>query len=404
MVGRVPGPRRRRAGHAGVVDPRRRRPEHGRPAWPTSSATRWWPRWRWPTAGCTRRHPAADPVGPAARLQLRKALRLDGERWTRSSRADRPHVRAAGSGAWPSCPGCRSATSRSSPSDSCAGTRPAGRSSGAWSTSAGGPLVRLRHPHVPHHPRVPRPVPRLGALLPTPTTAAVLAGDMNLWGPPVSSYFRGWRRARHRADLAGPPAPQPARPRAGHPAGVGASTPGSAEFAGLRPPPGGGHPRPWRERPDRDRSAAGRATGRRVSVGSMTDALEPGSSRSTFTADGETRTVYRTGSGPAVIVMSEMPGITPTVAGFAAQGGRRRPHRGDAPPVRRRRPEPLARLHRLLARPGLHRQGVHRPGPRPDQPDHQLAPGPGRRRAPNGAAGPGWGRSGCASPGGSPWA
>ena len=29
---------------------------------------------------------------------------------------------------------------------------------------------------------------------------------MNLWGPPVSSYFRGWRRARHRADLAGPPA------------------------------------------------------------------------------------------------------------------------------------------------------------------------------------------------------
>lgn len=36
-----------------------------------------------------------------------------------------------------------------------------------------------------------------------------------------------------------------------------------------------------------------------------------------FTADGETRTVYRKGSGPAVIVISEIPGITPKVADFA---------------------------------------------------------------------------------------
>jgi endonuclease/exonuclease/phosphatase family metal-dependent hydrolase len=36
---------------------------------------------------------------------------------------------------------------------------------------------------------------RLRGLLPPPTTAAVLAGDMNLWGPPVNSYLRGWRRA-----------------------------------------------------------------------------------------------------------------------------------------------------------------------------------------------------------------
>jgi len=35
----------------------------------------------------------------------------------------------------------------------------------------------------------------LSDLLPPPTTAAVLAGDMNLWGPPVNSYLRGWRRA-----------------------------------------------------------------------------------------------------------------------------------------------------------------------------------------------------------------
>ncbi len=36
---------------------------------------------------------------------------------------------------------------------------------------------------------------RLRGLLPPPTSAAVLAGDMNLWGPPVNSYLRGWRRA-----------------------------------------------------------------------------------------------------------------------------------------------------------------------------------------------------------------
>jgi dienelactone hydrolase len=37
----------------------------------------------------------------------------------------------------------------------------------------------------------------------------------------------------------------------------------------------------------------------------------------TFTHEGKTRTVFRTGTGPAVIVMSEVPGITPKVAGFA---------------------------------------------------------------------------------------
>src|SRR5262249_53339359 len=36
-----------------------------------------------------------------------------------------------------------------------------------------------------------------------------------------------------------------------------------------------------------------------------------------FTHNGETRTVYRTGTGSGVIVMSEMPGITPKVAAFA---------------------------------------------------------------------------------------
>jgi dienelactone hydrolase len=37
----------------------------------------------------------------------------------------------------------------------------------------------------------------------------------------------------------------------------------------------------------------------------------------TFTHDGKTRDVYRKGMGPAVIVMAEIPGITPKVAEFA---------------------------------------------------------------------------------------
>ncbi len=37
----------------------------------------------------------------------------------------------------------------------------------------------------------------------------------------------------------------------------------------------------------------------------------------TFTHEGSTRTVFRKGQGPAVIVMAELPGITPKVAAFA---------------------------------------------------------------------------------------
>lgn len=39
--------------------------------------------------------------------------------------------------------------------------------------------------------------------------------------------------------------------------------------------------------------------------------------RTEFTVEGKTRDVYRIGSGPGVIVISEMPGITPSVAEFA---------------------------------------------------------------------------------------
>lgn len=42
-----------------------------------------------------------------------------------------------------------------------------------------------------------------------------------------------------------------------------------------------------------------------------------GFTRAPFTHDGHTRDVYRRGDGPAVVVMTEIPGITPAVLGFA---------------------------------------------------------------------------------------
>jgi dienelactone hydrolase len=45
----------------------------------------------------------------------------------------------------------------------------------------------------------------------------------------------------------------------------------------------------------------------------------PGFDETTFTHDGEARAVYRRGSGPGVVVMTEIPGITPPVAAFAAR-------------------------------------------------------------------------------------
>lgn len=39
--------------------------------------------------------------------------------------------------------------------------------------------------------------------------------------------------------------------------------------------------------------------------------------RSSFAHDGVVKTVYRLGSGPGIVVMTEMPGITPAVADFA---------------------------------------------------------------------------------------
>ena len=46
-------------------------------------------------------------------------------------------------------------------------------------------------------------------------------------------------------------------------------------------------------------------------------AVLEGWAKSTFTAAGFTRDVYRRGSGPAVVVVHEIPGVTPAVEAFA---------------------------------------------------------------------------------------
>jgi dienelactone hydrolase len=45
--------------------------------------------------------------------------------------------------------------------------------------------------------------------------------------------------------------------------------------------------------------------------------LLPGFTESTFTHEGVSRTVYRRGTGPGVVIMPEIPGVTPQVTAFA---------------------------------------------------------------------------------------
>jgi dienelactone hydrolase len=53
--------------------------------------------------------------------------------------------------------------------------------------------------------------------------------------------------------------------------------------------------------------------------GSPTGAVLPGWTRSPFSAAGFTRDTFRRGEGPGVIVIHEIPGITPKVLGFAEE-------------------------------------------------------------------------------------
>ena len=68
----------------------------------------------------------------------------------------------------------------------------------------------------------------------------LLAGDMNLWGPPIHAFLGQWRRGRQGQDLAGVAPAQPARPHP-RPGPRGDGRRGLADV-GVRPPAGLGPP------------------------------------------------------------------------------------------------------------------------------------------------------------------
>ncbi len=126
--------------------------------------------------------------------QVRKTLRLDLDRWKVPAGA---RARPADRGTWGiallSRVPCRN------PAVLSLGKLrrdPAARSVVRCTTELGGREVTVLGTHMSHITHwSPAQYRRLVTLLPHPDHAAVLAGDMNLWGPPVNSFFPAWRRA-----------------------------------------------------------------------------------------------------------------------------------------------------------------------------------------------------------------
>ncbi len=138
-------------------------------------------------------HPAADQRWGPPLLFAPKTLRLDGERWSPSKQgAGRTFVR----GQWGIALLSRVPLRDVEVVSLGHLRRDAARRAvvRAVVDLEGGPLV-LHGTHMSHITQGSHAQYRLlGTELPDLTTAAVLVGDMNLWGPPVSSYVRGWRR------------------------------------------------------------------------------------------------------------------------------------------------------------------------------------------------------------------
>jgi hypothetical protein len=133
-----------------------------------------------------------DRWGPRV-SPLRTSFRLDGERWRVRAGADRPAV----PGTWGVALLTRVPVEGS-------GVIPLGKLRRDTARRMalhcrveleGGPLTLIgtHMSHITHGSHAQ--YRRLARALPPADEAAVLVGDMNLWGPPVSAYFRGWRRA-----------------------------------------------------------------------------------------------------------------------------------------------------------------------------------------------------------------
>ena len=108
----------------------------------------------------------------------------------------------------------------------------------------------------------------------------------------------------------------------------------------------------------------------------MADPLS-GYTKTSFTAEGKTRDVYRTGTGPAVVVISEIPGITPLVADFGRKVATTGctavlPHLFGEPGK-----PPSAAYGMRGVDLGLHFPRVRHAGDAPGQPGHDLVAGAG---------------------------
>ncbi len=126
--------------------------------------------------------------------QVRKSFRLDDESWrSRNGPPDRPFEQ----GQWGVAMLARVPVRDTGVIHLGQLRRdPARRAVIGATTDLGGRDVALFGTHMSHithgsHAQYRR----LGDQLPHPDHAAVLAGDMNMWGPPVNSFFPAWRRA-----------------------------------------------------------------------------------------------------------------------------------------------------------------------------------------------------------------
>lgn len=131
--------------------------------------------------------------GPALG-QVRKTLRLDDERFTMPAGSrDRPAEHGCWGVAVLARVPCRD------PRVLSLGTLrrdPAHRAVVRCTTDLGSGEVVLHGTHMSHITHLsPTQYRRLARLLPTVERPALLAGDMNMWGPPASAFFPGWRRA-----------------------------------------------------------------------------------------------------------------------------------------------------------------------------------------------------------------
>jgi endonuclease/exonuclease/phosphatase family metal-dependent hydrolase len=131
--------------------------------------------------------------GPSAG-QVRKTLRLDEERWKVAAGG---RDRRSEHGRWGVAVLARVVCRDAEVLELGKLRRdPASRAVVRFTTDLDGRELVVHGTHMSHITHLsPAQYRRLARLLPPLGTPALLAGDKNMWGPPASSFFSGWRRA-----------------------------------------------------------------------------------------------------------------------------------------------------------------------------------------------------------------